>query len=138
AGRAMRWFGREKPSEIWEEAIASPSGDIEAAETIRNVCRSAAESADFVGGFAARADNAKRSVQTKHEEHSARYQRAAKTGMESAMKVSDELMRDAALKEIVELCLKANDTRTAKILFRAVLTPSIRDGMLRDYPALGS
>jgi hypothetical protein len=132
----MRWFGREKPKETWEEAIVSPSGDIEAAETIRNICRSAAESAEFVGGFGARPDNAKRAAQNKHEEASARYQRAAKAAMEIAMKVSDELMRDAALKEIVELCLRANDTRTAKILFRAVLTPSIRDGMLRDYPAL--
>jgi hypothetical protein len=132
----MRWFVKEKPRDIWEEATASPSGDIEAAETIRNICRSAAESAEFVGGFAARPDNAKRSVQNKYEDENARFQRAAKAAMEIAMKVSDELMRDAALKEIVELCLKANDTRTAKILFRAVLTPSIRDGMLRDYPAL--
>jgi hypothetical protein len=134
----MRWFGREKRREIWEEAIISPSGDIEAAETIRNICRSAAESADFVGGFTARPDTAKRPSQNKYDEHNARYQRAAKAAMEIAMKVSDELMRDAALKEIVELCLKANDTRTAKILCRAVLTPLIRDGMLRDHPGLGS
>jgi len=138
AGRTMRWFGREKPREIWDDAIVSPSGDIEAAETIRNICRSAAESAEFVGGFAARPDTTKHSVQSKHDEHSARYQRAAKAAMEIAMKVSDELMRDAALKEIVELCLRANDARTAKILFRAIQTPSIRDGMMRDYPALGS
>jgi hypothetical protein len=136
AGRAMRWFGKEKPREIWEDAIVSPSGDIEAAEAIRNICRSAAESADFVGGFAARPDSVKGSVQHKHEEHSGRYQRAAKAAMEIAMKVTDELMRDAALKEIVELCLRANDIKTAKILFRAVLTPSIRDGMLRDFPQL--
>jgi hypothetical protein len=135
AGRAMRWFGKEKPREIWEQATA-PAGDIDAAEIIRNICRSAAGSADFVGGFEARADKANRTVQKKHEEQSARYQRAAKAAMEIAMKVSDELMRDAALKEIVELCLKANDTRTAKILFRAVLTPSIRDGMLREHAIL--
>jgi len=134
----MRWFGKEKPREIWEEANASPSGDIEAAETIRNICRSATASAVFIGGFTDRPDNAKRSVQNKHDEENARFQRAAKTAMEIAMKVSDELMRDAALKEIVELCLKANDIRTSKILFRAILTPSIRDGMMRDYPALHS
>ncbi len=134
----MRWFGKEKPREIWEKAAASPFGDIEAAETIRNICRSASDSADFVGGFAARADNTKRVAQKKHEEENARYQRAAKAAMEIAMKVSDELMRDAAVKEIVELCLSANDIRTAKILFRAVLTPSIRDGMLRDHPVLRS
>ena len=32
AGRAMRWFGREKPRETWDEAIEWPLGDIEAAE----------------------------------------------------------------------------------------------------------
>jgi hypothetical protein len=136
AERAMRWFGREKPREIWEEATASPPGDIEAAETIRNICRSAAESAAFVGGFAARADNTKRAIQRKHEEESARYQRAARAAMEIAMKVSDELMRDAAVKDIVELCLRANDTRTAQILFRAIQTPALRDGLLRDHPLL--
>lgn len=132
----MRWFGKEKPREIWEQSAASPSGDIEAAETIRNICRSATESADFLGGFDALPDKAKRAAQKKHEAESSRYQRAAKAAMGIAMKVSDELMRDAALKEIVELCLRANDTRTAKILFRAVLTPSIRDGLLREYALL--
>lgn len=132
----MRWFGREKPREIWEEAAASPAGDIEAAESIRNICRSAADSAYFVGGSTAGAGAATRSAQNRHDEENARYQRAAKAAMEIAMKMSDELMRDAALKEIVELCLKANDTRTAKILFRAILTPSVRDGMLRDFAAL--
>ena len=45
-------------------------------------------------------------------------------------------MRDAAVKDIVEFCLRANDTRTSRILFRAIQTPAIRDGMLADYPAL--
>jgi hypothetical protein len=52
------------------------------------------------------------------------------------MKITDELMRDAAVKDIVEFCLRANDTRTSRILFRAIQTPSIRDGMLADHPAL--
>jgi hypothetical protein len=52
------------------------------------------------------------------------------------MKISDELMRDAAIRDIVEFCLRANDTRTSGILFRAIQTPSIRDGMLADHPPL--
>ena len=56
--------------------------------------------------------------------------------MEIAMKITDELMRDAAVKDIVEFCLRANDTRTSRILFRAIQTPSIRDGMLADHPTL--
>jgi hypothetical protein len=134
--QAMRWFAREKPQEIWDEAIEGPLGDIEAAELIRNICRSAADSADFVGGRAVSADRTKRGAERTHEEDHARYQRAGKAAMEIAMKVSDELMRDAAVKEIVEFCLRANDTRTSRILFRAIQTPSIRDGMLREYPAL--
>jgi hypothetical protein len=132
----MRWFGKEKPREIWEEAIESPLGDIEAAERIRNICRSAADSAAVVGGFAAGPDKGKKAAQNKLEFESERYQRAAKAAMAIAMKVSDELMRDAAVKEIVELCLKANDLKTAKILFRAIQSPSIRDPVLRDYPVL--
>jgi hypothetical protein len=56
--------------------------------------------------------------------------------MEIAMKISDDLMRDAAVREIVELCLKANDTRTARILFRAINAVSIREAVLSEHPDL--
>jgi hypothetical protein len=45
-------------------------------------------------------------------------------------------MRDAAVREIVELCLKANDLRTAQPLFRAIQARSIREDVLRDHPLL--
>ena len=133
----MRWFGdSEKPAEIWEEAAEGPLGDIEAAEKIRNICRSATDSADFIGGHAAGADGKKRKPPRKFEDESARYQRAAKAAMEIAMNVSDDLMRDAAVREIVDLCLRANDLKTARILFRAIQAPSIRDGVLGEHPEL--
>jgi hypothetical protein len=131
----MRWFGKEEPKDIWDETLEAPLGDIDAAERIRNICRSATDSAEWVGGLA-RGDNASRSVQKHHEAESGRYQRAAKAAMEIAMKMSDELMRDAAVREIVELCLKARNLKTARILFRAIQAPSIRDGLLREYPDL--
>jgi hypothetical protein len=56
--------------------------------------------------------------------------------MEIAMKVSDDLMRDAAVSEIVELCVKANDMKTARILFRAIQAASIREGVLNAHPQL--
>jgi hypothetical protein len=56
--------------------------------------------------------------------------------MEIAMKVSDELLRDAAVRQIVELCLKAGNITTAKTLFRAIQSKSIRDDVLRDFPQL--
>jgi hypothetical protein len=133
----MRWFNNKvPPRDIWEEPVPVPLGDIDAAERIRTICRSATDSAEWVGGVAPRTDNSKRSPGKQHETESARYQRAAKAAMEIAMKVSDELMRDAAVREIVELCLTARDMKTARILFRAIQSPSIRDGLLREHPEL--
>ena len=136
----MRWFNNShtkvQPREIWEEPVPAPLGDIEAAERIRHICRSATDSAECVGGVVPRSDAAKRVAPKQHESESARYQRAAKAAMEIAMKVSDELMRDAAVREIVELCLTARDMKTARILFRAIQSPSIRDGVLHEHPEL--
>ena len=131
----MRWFGREPPRELWDEAIAWPIGDIEASERLRNICRSAADSAAWVGDFAGRVDPGK-SVLKQHERESGRYQNASRAAMAIAMKITDGLMRDAGVKEIVELCLKANDLKTARVLFRAVQSPLIRDMVLRDRPDL--
>ena len=56
--------------------------------------------------------------------------------MEIAIKISDGLLRDSAVREIVDLCMKANDLRTARILFRAVQSVSIREDMQTDHPLL--
>jgi hypothetical protein len=133
----VRWFNNKvQPRDIWEEPVPVPLGDIDAAERIRTICRSATDSAERVGGIAPTGD--KRSPPKQRETESARYQRAAKAAMEIAMKVSDELMRDAAVREIVELCLTARDMKTARILFRAIQSPSIRDGLLREHPELAA
>ena len=127
-------FGRDKPDEVWDEPLDGPLGDIEAAERVRSICRSAVDSA---GQAAHLAGSGKRSAQKKHQVESDRYERAAKAAMEIAIKMSDELMRDAAVREIVDLCLTANNTKTATILFRAIHAPAIRDMVLRDHPELG-
>jgi len=129
----MKWFDKKKPGEIWEGAVESPLGDIEAAERVRNICRSAAASAERAVSLA---NNRKKSAQKLQKVESDRYERAAKAAMQIAMKMSDELMRDAAVREIVELCLKAHDLKTAKILFRAIQSPAIRDPVLRENPML--
>jgi hypothetical protein len=129
----MLWSGRHKRVEIWDEPIQWPIGDIEAAEKIRMICRSAAGSAEQV---AHPATARTRSDENKRKLERGRYERAAKVAMEIAMKVSDDLMRDAAVRDIVDLCLKADDMKTARILFRAIQAPSIRDMVLRDHPDL--
>jgi hypothetical protein len=56
--------------------------------------------------------------------------------MEIAIKISDGLLRDSSVRQIVDLCMKANDLRTARILFRAIQAVSIRQEVLNDHPAL--
>jgi hypothetical protein len=129
-GLPMWWFTKPKREEIWDESIQWPIGDIEAAHRIREICRSAADSAEKVGGFGGRADGKSQKYETD------RYERAAKVAMEIAMKISDGLLRDASLRQIVDLCAKANDLRTARILFRAIQAASIREDVLGDHPTL--
>ncbi|MBR0776712.1 hypothetical protein JQ543_00805 [Bradyrhizobium diazoefficiens] len=119
----MRWFAKKR-LDIWDEAIEWPLGDIEAAERIRAICDAAASAANAAGS--ARADT----------RESARYERAAKVAMEIAMKISDGLMRDDAVYRIVDLCMKANDVKTAQILFRAIHAGWIRETVQRDHPVL--
>ncbi len=57
----MWWFGRGVRKEIWDEEIRWPIGDIEAAHRIREICRSAADSAAKIAGAADCSDNRKKS-----------------------------------------------------------------------------
>jgi hypothetical protein len=125
----MWWFNKGERKEIWDEDIQWPIGDIEAAHKIRDICRSAADSAEKLAGSADRSDN-----KIKYEAE--RYERAAKTAMKIAIKISDDLLRDSAVRQIVDLCLQASDVRTARILFRAIQSVSIREDVLNDYPIL--
>jgi hypothetical protein len=125
----MWWFNKSERKEIWDEEIQWPIGDIEAAHKIRDICRSAADSAQKLAGSADRSDD-----KIKYEAE--RYERAAKTAMKIAIKISDDLLRDSAVRQIVDLCLRANDVKTARILFRAIQSVSIREDVLNDYPIL--
>ncbi|MBR1125319.1 hypothetical protein JQ628_27620 [Bradyrhizobium lablabi] len=122
-------FSKGKPREVWDEPIGEAIGDIEAAKKIRVICRAATDSAHRV------ADAAGRDGKTiKHDIE--RYERAARAAMEIAIKVSDELMRDAAVRQIIELCMTANDEKTARPLLRAIRTGSIREDVLKNHPSL--
>jgi hypothetical protein len=125
----MRLFNKTKPAEVWDEAIEWPIGDIAAAHRIRDICRSATSSAEKIAGAA---DRSHEKIAGEVE----RYQRAAKVAMEITIKISDDLVRDAAVRQIVELCLKANDARTARPLFRAIQSKSIIEELLREHPSL--
>jgi hypothetical protein len=123
---AMRWFNKPRPKEIWEEPVVWPIGDIEAAHRIRDICRAAADSAEKVGAPEGK----------NREDDFQRYERAARAAMETAMKIGDDLLRDTAVRQIIDLCLTADDARTARILFRAIQAQSIREEVVRDHPLL--
>ncbi|PJG52206.1 hypothetical protein CVM73_27125 [Bradyrhizobium forestalis] len=122
----MKWFARREPADIWDQPIQLPIGDIEAADRIRNICEAARANAEAAGA-ATPAGNRERE----------RYERAARAAMEIAMKISDDLMRDDAVRRIVDLCIKAGDMKTAQILYRAIQAARIRESMQKDYPELG-
>lgn len=123
----MWWFRRGERKELWDEEIQWPLGDIEAAHRIREICRSAADSAER---SAAAGDPDRKKSETE------RFERAARAAMEIAMKISDDLLRDSSVRQIVTLCVTANDLKTARILLRAIQTISIREDVLNDHPVL--
>ena len=124
----MWWFDRGGRKEIWDEEIQWPIGDIQAAHRIREICRSAADSAAKIAGASGRSDSRKSDTE--------RYERAAKVAMEIAIKMSDDLLRDSSVRQIVNLCVTADDFKTARILFRAIQAASIREDVLNDHPKL--
>jgi hypothetical protein len=130
----MRWLGKDKPKDPWDEEIVWPLGDIEAAERIRRICRSAGEAAAIVAR--SRGGKEKPSETRLGQSQTERYERASKCAMEMALKVKDDLMRDVAVGEIVDLCLKANDLKTARILLRAIQSEAIREDVLNAHPVL--
>jgi hypothetical protein len=132
----MWWFTREKRKEVWDEEIQWPIGDIEAAHRIREICRSAVDSAEKAAGLAGAPDSKKNKDNAKNQYESERYERAAKAAMAIAIKISDDLLRDSSVRQIVTLCLKANDLKTARILFRAIQSVSIREDVLNEHPIL--
>jgi len=121
-------FNKGERKEVWDEEIQWPIGDIQAAHKIREICRSAADSAEKVAVTADRAGSKNNDAE--------RYESAAKAAMQIAIKISDDLMRDSAVRQIVNLCMKANDLRTARILFRAIQAVSMREDVLNDHPML--
>ena len=125
----MSWFSKAKRKDIWDDPVAQPLGDIEAAQRIRAICRDAAGCAEAVSSPDIRS-------QEKQQIERDRYERAAKVAMKTAMRISDELVRDSAVREIVCLCMKANNVKTGRALFRAIHANSIKAEVLKEHPTL--
>ena len=119
----MGWFRKDRPADIWDRPEARPEGDIEAARRIRAICDSAAASARKIANFA-------------HidPDEAARYQAARRHAISLARNIRDELLHDAAMRDILGLCMKANDVETAAALASEIRAEPIRKAVMRDHP----
>jgi hypothetical protein len=63
-----------------------------------------------------------------------RFESAKRISLRLAREITDVSYRDAALEQIVELCMKANDLETAIILIRGIQTETMRKRLEEEYP----
>jgi hypothetical protein len=120
----MRWFGKGRQPDLWDIDAQEPLGDLEAAQKIREFCGAASDIARNVGsGFGGPPEKE-------------RCERAAKAAMRTALRITDDLVRDAALRRIIDLCVTADNLKAAKMLLRAIQSISIREEVLNDNPIL--
>jgi hypothetical protein len=142
----MRWFQRTRRQEVREGADVRAVGDIEAANRIREICASAGSSAEVVAGDrtdnaetssnAETASNAKTAFNAETALETERYRAAKKSALEIALQISDDSLRDVSVWQILDLCVKANDLITARILLRGIQSEQIRAELTADNPAL--
>lgn len=118
----------KKPRENTKE----PHGDLEIARAIRAICRSATVDDEQTRWSMDLPNQQKERAEPK----SRRRASAARAAMEMAMKISDPLVRDSAIRQIIGLCMVSGDVKAARILAGAIQTESIRREVLTEYPAL--
>jgi hypothetical protein len=127
----MNWFG--KSPKLPNSPVPAPGSDLKldaearALTKIRNMCAVATASAESV-------------AQSLHEDLSRgerqRFESAKRMSLELAKGMTDVSYRDSALELIVELCMKANDIETARILVRGIQTGMIREKLVEEYPVV--
>lgn len=126
----MGWFRKDPRPEIWEAASAQPVGDIDAAHIIREICAFVEARADSVAAPGGLASKKQKAFEAE------RQQGAIKRALEIAMQISDDPMRDVSVSQIINLCVKANHLKTARILLRAIQSKQTQADLIADHPAL--
>ena len=136
----MRWFQKERPQDIWEVASEQPSGDIEAAQKIREICASAGSIAENMAALAGSQIETKNVETKKAKKEKAvaaeRYQAAIKRALEIAKEISDDSMRDNSVSQIIRLCVKVDHLKTARILLRVIKSGKTQAELIAENSAL--
>ena len=63
-----------------------------------------------------------------------RYERAKKRAEKKVEQISDELLRDAAICQVLNFCMKANDVKSAEKLFHQLQTTMIKRTVMSEHP----
>ena len=109
----MTWLKKREPTEAWE-IKDEEMGDIELARQIRQICNSVADSAEAVSVlyYGPSTETRKREMD--------RYERAKERAEKDIEQISDELLRDTAIYQVLNFCMKARDVETAETLFHQI------------------
>jgi pentatricopeptide repeat protein len=126
--KQMTWLKKREPTEAWEIKDEERMGDIELARQIRQICNSVADSAEAVSVL-----YYSPSTETKKREID-RYERAKERAEKNIEQISDELLRDTAIYQVLNFCMKARDVETAETLFHQIQTARLAELVKSEHP----
>lgn len=124
----MTWLKKREPIEAWEIEDEEKMGDIELARQIRQICNSVADSAEAVSVlyYGPSTETRKREMD--------RYERAKERAEKDIEQISDELLRDTAIYQVINFCMKARDVETAETLFHQIQTVRLAELVKSEHP----
>jgi hypothetical protein len=117
----VKFFSKSRPT----PSPAVIDSERQALNKIMNICSVATASAE-TASLDPHADEAK---SARH-----RFESAKRISLQLVDEIADTSRHDAALEKIIELCIKANDVRTATKLIKDIRTATIRERLLNEYP----
>jgi len=112
----MTWLKKGEPTEAWEIEDEGKIGDLKLASQIREICNSVADSAEAVSVlyYGPSTETKKRKIH--------RYERAKKCAEKKIEQISDNSVRDTAIYQVLNFCMKAREVENAERLFRQIQT----------------
>jgi hypothetical protein len=124
----MFGWGKKRGQQSRSGGDDAPEGEAEKVVQVQMICKVASGSAETV---AAASDDAEWLA---HERE--RYEKHRAKALELAKTITDQFFRDAAVHNVIDLCMAAGDRDAAKALFGSVRTDMIQEKILEAHPTL--
>ena len=123
----MTWLKKGEASEAWEIEDEGKTGDLKLASQIRETCNSVADSAEAASVlyYGPSTEKKKRQID--------RYERAKKCAEKKIEQISDKSVRDSAIYQVLNFCMKARDVENAERLFRQIQTAWIAERVKSEH-----